>query len=489
MKAILAARFIPACAGNTTFRALPRHAQAVHPRVCGEHRGRLDFLKPGAGSSPRVRGTPRDAGGGAVKVRFIPACAGNTRRCRGRLDAKAVHPRVCGEHAGAEIPARPVGGSSPRVRGTRPAPAPEHSDTRFIPACAGNTRRQDACGTEGAVHPRVCGEHLNFRTPANTLIWFIPACAGNTYAPCPAPPPTPVHPRVCGEHSWRGILSANLFGSSPRVRGTRAGHPLLPRRCRFIPACAGNTKSITSHIGMAPVHPRVCGEHRPPASVNWTKPGSSPRVRGTHVAGDGWQLRDRFIPACAGNTTQAGCCRSPAPVHPRVCGEHAACKAQACAAPGSSPRVRGTREAGLDGLRRGRFIPACAGNTRRRSARPRNGAVHPRVCGEHVSVPCTMASPCGSSPRVRGTRQRLVDLSLEARFIPACAGNTRRQRREAQRHPVHPRVCGEHHTTRTTLAHAGGSSPRVRGTPIGGREVRQRVRFIPACAGNTSSAG
>ena len=50
----------------------------------------------------------------------------------------------------------------------------------------------------------------------------------------------------------------------------------------------------------------------------------------------------------------------------------------------------------------------------------------------------------GSSPRVRGTQVDFEDVEDKVRFIPACAGNTRRVFPEHLHLSVHPRVCGEH---------------------------------------------
>ena len=122
----------------------------------------------------------------------------------------------------------------------------------------------------------------------------------------------------------------------------------------------------------------------------------------------------------------------------------------------------------------------------------------------------TVAAVCscgGSSPRVRGTHQRVAALGEQVRFIPACAGNSSARAAWAGVEPVHPRVCGElaihRHPSERCLrfipACAGnsspghrltskqpGSSPRVRGTrrTQGGRSCCRR--FIPACAGNSS---
>ena len=171
---------------------------------------------------------------------------------------------------------------------------------------------------------------------------FIPAGAGNTkYLPFIYQMNT-VHPRGCGEHIDRARLVENRDGSSPRVRGTRAGDGAGDGALRFIPAGAGNTRSTSNPPDVLPVHPRGCGEHTLIPSRMLMYIGSSPRVRGTrpfcvHRPSD-W----RFIPAGAGNTWLLPCMSAPLPVHPRGCGEHSVAMTDGSEASGSSPRVRGT---------------------------------------------------------------------------------------------------------------------------------------------------
>ena len=74
--------------------------------------------------------------------------------------------------------------------------------------------------------------------------------------------------------------------------------------------------------------------------------GSSPRVRGTVGVDEHCNLGARFIPACAGNGDALICMVSTNPVHPRVCGERLSL-------------IVSARIADPFG---NRFIPACAGN-------------------------------------------------------------------------------------------------------------------------------
>ena len=96
------------------------------------------------------------------------------------LTASPVHPRVCGEHSSVEVGFQGQDGSSPRVRGTRAEIAQRLVIGRFIPACAGNTPAASCRMSPCAVHPRVCGEHIQCFTQIQGSIRFIPACAGNT---------------------------------------------------------------------------------------------------------------------------------------------------------------------------------------------------------------------------------------------------------------------------------------------------------------------
>ena len=132
-------RFIPACAGNTNTFLQKIRRFAVHPRMCGEHSSFTGFFVNVAGSSPHVRGTPRDACWVGDERRFIPACAGNTPLIPKPPILSPVHPRMCGEHRAEIMVFWTTVGSSPHVRGTLKIASNNVLNVRFIPACAGNT--------------------------------------------------------------------------------------------------------------------------------------------------------------------------------------------------------------------------------------------------------------------------------------------------------------------------------------------------------------
>ena len=171
-------------------------------------------------------------------------------------------------------------------------------------------------------------------------------------------------------------------------------------------------------------HPRVCGEHTMASSGVRACSGSSPRMRGTLVQSVDAERGDGIIPAYAGNTGTMFIVESAKGDHPRVCGEHLDLHIQAVESAGSSPRMRGTRERHDRRFSRRGIIPAYAGNTytwRRRCLRGRD---HPRVCGEHVRFDFAPAADWGSSPRMRGTPYTVGALGWATGIIPAYAGNT-----------------------------------------------------------------
>ncbi len=177
-----------------------------------------------SGSSPRVRGTGSGRQLAGQRRRFIPACAGNrTAGCR-RGAYPAVHPRVCGEQGGQLGVDLGRGGSSPRVRGTVLQHATDEVKLRFIPACAGNSKPAATESEKRPVHPRVCGEQsccriliLNGFTNVKKLTGFWGAQSGRNW--------TSVRPsKSTGMRRFRpNVLNAKPW--SVGARQTRTASP------------------------------------------------------------------------------------------------------------------------------------------------------------------------------------------------------------------------------------------------------------------------
>ena len=110
---------------------------------------------------------------------------------------------------------------------------------------------------------------------------------------------------------------------------------------------------------------------------------------------------------------------------------------------------------------------------------------HPRVCGEHRVLILMGLFITGSSPRMRGARQRIKPKIRTLGIIPAYAGSTRRGTQRWSLARDHPRVCGEHDLFGKRQWCVKGSSPRMRGALLYVANVLVRLGIIPAYAGST----
>ena len=197
--------------------------------------------------------------------RLIPARAGNTIVCNTIHFERRAHPRSRGEHPGAVTESPGDQGSSPLARGTLLRYMNIIAQAGLIPSPEGNTVTAPRRMTYSRAHPRSRGEHGS--------IWDL------------------VHPST---------------GSSPLARGTLWRVWRLISAAGLIPARAGNTE-CHFHGAMAErAHPRSRGEHSVPQNSNTGRSGSSPLARGTPST---TVLSGRYtglIPARAGNTRRSG---------------------------------------------------------------------------------------------------------------------------------------------------------------------------------------
>ena len=211
-------------------------------------------------------------------------------------------------------------------------------------------------------------------------------------------------------------------------------------------------------------------------------------MRGKHGHDFHDPYSNRNIPAYAGKTICVRRKRILQVEHPRVCGENVATSAENWFAKGTSPRMRGKRA--ILHLKRLplRNIPAYAGKTHPQSSQPCSWPEHPCVCGENRLGPPAQTTDYGTSPRMRGKRNKSVGKRFRARNIPAYAGKQelftippscfRNIPAYAGKTSVikalrlgpqeHPRVCGENCAFHLLNPVAEGTSPRMRGKLLPG---------------------
>ena len=201
-------------------------------------------------------------------------------------------------------------------------------------------------------------------------------------------PPRPV------PHTSQASRSEPPAGST----GTTTAASMAPSRC------SPQQSSRRSTTRPSPESPNPQSSGREPGPIQWSH---------------------RLIPACAGSTAVSRSSMVMIGAHPRVRGEHLSKALAQGNDEGSSPRARGALRLAGGKRRRNGLIPACAGSTPA-SAHPLSWTgAHPRVRGEHPTLPFTDADTWGSFPRARGAPCRWGALKISVRLIPACAGSTR----------------------------------------------------------------
>ena len=318
----IAARIIPAHAGQTAPVCNPNRPPPDHPRACGANEVIYERLSQLIGSSPRMRGKPITPVVTPKQQRIIPAHAGQTMACTPFMPKRSDHPRACGAN--------------------RP----------------GNRTTATRCGSS----PRMRGKPDFLRVPLDTLR-IIPAHAGQTNHPRGDAKATADHPRACGANCC--VFSSRLLcsGSSPRMRGKPVGKRHLTTLRRIIPAHAGQTQSDCQNGDTQPDHPRACGANCCVFSSRLLRSGSSPRMRGKRTGNRPTIHLLRIIPAHAGQTSCSPSSKCVNADHPRACGANSWTFGSRSSMYGSSPRMRGKLHARIISACRIRIIPAHAGQT------------------------------------------------------------------------------------------------------------------------------
>ena len=315
---------------------------------------------------------------------------------------------------------------------------------------------------------------------------LIPAHAGKTRSWLARSGRAWAHPRSHGENPSMPGGTYVDEGSSPLTRGKPAAPRGAEVRDGLIPAHAGKIRPRSRRYGTSRAHPHSCGENMVSDGKVSLEDGSSPLTRGKPGVHNPEGAARGLIPAHTGRTCvrYAGCRCSRA--HPHSCGENGTLAVQDLCATGSSPLTRG--KLGEAGRCEGRvgLIPTHAGKTLQSVGGFYSWAAHPCSRGENHWQEWALAQIPGPSPLTRGKRLRTRSRGRAGRLIPAHAGKTIAHLSSGPCARAHPHSCGENVKTVLTMFQTVGSSPLMRGKRQRWFPCRRRSRLIPAHAGKTS---
>ena len=170
--------------------------------------------------------------------------------------------------------------------------------------------------------------------------------------------------------------------------------------------------------------------------------GLSPRLRGNHLTCEPGSPGARSIPAPAGEPSWRVVMPNKTKVYPRACGGTWRPLRRCSPVRGLSPRLRGNRRGTPAKSARPGSIPAPAGEPGSVRGLYCTIQVYPRACGGTTfSVPRTKSVE-GLSPRLRGNLYDDDPDAIEARSIPAPAGEPNLNTVSAGSTTVYPRACG-----------------------------------------------
>ena len=174
-------RIIPARAGQTSAMAASAVCRTDHPRACGANSFKSGEKGALLGSSPRVRGKPSARVLMSTHPRIIPARAGQTAARCCPCPQSTDHPRACGANWNCSRKSASCAGSSPRVRGKHRRRYVQQWLGRIIPARAGQTIRARLPARRTPDHPRACGANVLISTHPTRSVGSSPRVRGKRH--------------------------------------------------------------------------------------------------------------------------------------------------------------------------------------------------------------------------------------------------------------------------------------------------------------------
>ena len=211
--------------------------------------------------------------------------------------------------------------------------------------------------------------------------------------------------------------------------------------------------------------------------------GLSPPTRGNPSSISASRRRTGSIPAHAGEPQQGRRGRREGGVYPRPRGGTNEGARLGTFGEGLSPPTRGNQQSPLSSASRKWSIPAHAGEPGRSGSRLWNQSVYPRPRGGTKPAGAAVAGFNGLSPPTRGNRSAFGSTPRSRRSIPAHAGEPAGTAKADTARGVYPRPRGGTIMRETDIAAANGLSPPTRGNRAGARTNADKLRSIPAHAG------
>ncbi len=197
---------------------------------------------------------------------------------------------------------------------------------------------------------------------------------------------------------------------------------------------------------------------------------------------------NRFTPTPVGNAVGEPVSADAGGVHPHACGECAMGELSIATCCGSPPRLWGMPEGRGESGRAHRFTPTPVGNAYLRPSQRRRQPVHPHACGECKLASIIRSIVLGSPPRLWGMPTRVRRHVRPHRFTPTPVGNADWGNAHPVSKSVHPHACGECRRPIIADVHRHGSPPRLWGMREGGGRGCVLRRFTPTPVGNALAA-
>ena len=286
-----------------------------------------------------------------------------------------------------------------------------------------------------------------------------------------------------GGTAGHALLGTSCAGLSPRGRGNRDYVEGVTDYGWSIPAWAGEPPAWAGARAALAVYPRVGGGTSGVGRCSCGPSGLSPRGRGNQGGCPIGLSAWRSIPAWAGEPSGGRQCVCVRGVYPRVGGGTDDNRALLRYSEGLSPRGRGNLPQAASPIPYRRSIPAWAGEPVLIRPRPVQGRVYPRVGGGTRVWRSAMLSDIGLSPRGRGNPAQGLELRVRVGSIPAWAGEPSSADRLLEKRRVYPRVGGGTELIARSRVFVHGLSPRGRGNHPQPVDDLRAVGSIPAWAG------